>query len=522
MRRGPDTSAEPSADGARANDRPRRDEYAVIDLGSNSFHLHVVRVLDGESRYLDRYRDAVRLADGLRADGTIDPAKQEQALAVIRRYGERIAGFPAENVRAIGTSAFRHARKATAFVRRAEHALGRPIDIISGREEARLIYLGIITEEQPKANRRFIVDIGGGSSEFIYGEGRKPVCIDSVNIGNISLSRSVFDGRALTDELFRSTASDVSETLRGTDVYRRRGSFQITLGASGTLRLIAELISNLGIGSELITREAFDQLCERFVVRGERKPFLKAGLLEQRLRTFPGALAILAAIFDAFSLKQIEVTRAGVRQGLLHDMLLLPRGEDRKQVTLASLMERHRVDRAQVKRVRSFALSHLDDIRSGLGMPRREAERLLRWAAALHEIGLTINYSGYHKHGAYIVRNSEMAGFTRLERARLAFLILNHRKRIKLEKTDANDRAPLPLLFLFRLAWLLHRTRIDRDPPVRELAVNRDTFTVVIEPGWLEHHPLVARQLERERERWREVGVELAISEHAVTRALSN
>ncbi len=486
-------------------------DYAVVDLGSNSFHLHVIRVQHSEWRNIDRHREVVRMAEGLLPNGRITPQKQEEALHVLSRYGERIAGFHPGNVRVIATSAFRHASKSKGFLRNAESALGFPIDVIPGEEEARLIYLGIVTDDAPREKKRFIIDIGGGSTEFIYGEGRKPVCIDSVELGNISLTRNVFQDRKLTKDLFKTTVTDVVEALRATRVYGHRKSFQAVVGASGSMRLVAGLINDLGLGSNSIEPQPLAKLTKLFIDKDTRQRVIDAGVPAERVETFPGALALCTGIMKAFELDRIGITRAGVRAGILYDMLLLPRGEDRRRITLTRWMERHGVDRVQRDRVFEFVNNHLPDILPHLPKDCVMPGEMLSWASDLHEIGLTINYSGYHKHGAYLIKNSDLPGFTRLEQGRLAFLVMNHRKRIKLDQIDPDDIVPMPLLFLFRMAWALHRKRATIDDPVEELRVTDNGFVVEFVPDWLHRHPLVSRQLAREQERWLEIGYTLKL-----------
>jgi exopolyphosphatase / guanosine-5'-triphosphate,3'-diphosphate pyrophosphatase len=488
-------------------------EYAIIDLGSNSFHLHVIRLMENEWRHIDHHRDVVKLVDGLLPGGDIELSKQEEALQVLKRYGERIHGFHQGHVRIIGTSAFRHARKASTFFREAEAALGFPIDIVSGEEEARLIYLGIVSEDAPREKKRFIIDIGGGSTEFIYGEGRKPVCIDSVNLGNISLTKNVFEDGKLTPERFKTTVADIVEVLRATNVYKYRKSFQVVLGASGTPRLIATLITALELGSDGITPDALKKLTKKFVVKGKQKAVIQAGLPEERLASFPGALALMTGIMKAFELERIQITTAGVRQGIMHDMLLLPEGENRRRKTLTRWMDRHHVDRGQRDLVYGFAHAHLHEINSSIEHDCSAPEELLSWASDLHEIGLTINYSSYHKHGAYLIKNSDLPGFTREERGKLAFLVLNHRKRIKLDRLDPVDAVPMPLLFLFRMAWAIYRKRAPIQDPVQQIRVVENGFIAKFQPGWLHEHPLVAQQLAQEQDRWREVGLVLKLAD---------
>ena len=512
MKPGQDTSGKPKANSTDLKTTPDdlRHEYAIVDLGSNSFHLHVIRVLDGEWRHMDHHREVTKLVDGLLPDGIIEPSKREEVLLVLRRYGERITGFSSGNVRVIGTSAFRQLRRDSQLFRESEAALGFPIDIISGEEEARLIYLGIISEDAPQERKRFIIDIGGGSTEFIYGEGRSPVCIDSVALGNISLTRNVFEGRELTADLFKATVADVAEALCATKVYDCRESFEVVLGASGTMRLVASLIEQMELGSGGIELKPLKNLTKMFI-KNKTNSFIRAGLPEERVASFPGALALLTGIMKTFELDRIRITKAGLRQGILHDMMMVPDGKDRRIATLTRLMDRHKVDRLQRDRVYDFAAAHLDEIRLDLPSSLCSPKRLLRWAADLHEIGLTINYSSYHKHGTYLIRHSDFPGFTREEQGHLAFLVLNHRKRIKLDRLKVEDAVPMPLLFLFRMAWALNRKRTSIEDPVRALRVVQSGFEAEFQPGWLHEHPLVARQLAREQERWLEVGYTLKL-----------
>jgi exopolyphosphatase/guanosine-5'-triphosphate,3'-diphosphate pyrophosphatase len=484
---------------------------AAIDLGSNSFHCQVARVVGDQFYPLDNLREPVRLGAGLGADKVLDEAAQERALACLERFGERLRGLDRHAVRAVGTNTLRVAKNAKAFLKRARAALGFPIEVIAGREEARLIFIGVQHGLPPLKDERLVVDIGGGSTEFIIGSKLKPQRLESLFMGCVSFSLRYFADGKLTRAAFKRAEIAARNELQPIVSRFSRRHWSEAIGSSGTARALAEIAQANGFGDGTITQAALEKLRASMTRAGDAEHLVLNGIRPDRVPVLPGGLAILSAVLSELDIPQMTVASGGMREGLLYDLLGRVHRHDMRDVTVAQFMHRYQVDAPQARRVAALALT----LYRQLGADEREDDAgvlLLDWAAKLHEIGISVAYSGYHKHSAYILEKADMPGFSRDEQAELARLVLAHRRSLKkiqsqLEDNGVDWRGVLAL----RLTVLFYRGRTDVALPSIQAKAQGTRFRLAVDPAWLEVNPLTAAALRDEALEWERLGRELRI-----------
>ena len=489
--------------------------FAAVDLGSNSFHLVVARVLGDWVSIVDRLRDPVRLAGDLDAQGRLSPEGLERMITSLERFRQRLEGIPTERILATGTNTFRAAREPKDLLARAQEALGAPIQILSGQEEARLIYLGVARELPPSERRRLVIDIGGGSTECILGRGNRPVHTDSLHMGCVSWSQRFFPDGKLTRDRFRKaeTAAKLElETLQ--DRFTRMG-WSDAFGSSGTILAIGRILGSLDVNAKTIDRSGLKRLRKAMLEAGSVKALSLPGLDGDRRPVLPGGLAILRAAFDMLGIQELSPMKAALREGLLYEQIGRFGGDDMRESTVQGMLERYHVDLRQAERVERLAARFFEDVREGWKLNEEDA-RFLRWAAFLHEIGLAISYSGYHKHGAYVIENSNLPGFSLQEKHRLALLVREHRRKFRVELFDELSgglrRRTRRLGVLLRLAVRLNRMRSDHPLPRILAAADGGRVQLSFPEGWLEEHPLSRADLEDEAWVLGQAGFELTTS----------
>jgi len=488
---------------------------AAVDLGSNSFHLIIGRDIGGQLSVLDRLRDPVRMAAGLDDSGRLSEETVERMLESLGRFAQRLRGIPKWRKRAIGTNAFRNAKKPRDLLARTSEALEIPIEVLSGVEEARLIYLGVAHGQPEIDGSRLVVDIGGGSTECILGEGFKPRFLDSFDMGCVSYSREFFPQGELTKKGFRK--AEVAAKLElGTVVRRfREAGWSACVGSSGTINSIATILHELGETDGPITLPALKSLRKRLIAAESTAKVDLPGLTGDRLPVLAGGLAILKAVFESMHIESMRPSREALREGLLYDLLGRIRHEDVRDRTIRSLSERYSVDVEQARRVERTALQCLGQVADAWKIDRERAEQLLSWAAHMHEIGLSLSYNGHHRHGAYILANSTLPGFSRQEQARLAAIVLGHRRKLSLATFDELPaewrETVLHLCLLLRIAVRLNRSRRSAVTPQFELRALKNGLEIDFPGEWLERHPLTNADLEEEGRLLRGAGLVLQI-----------
>jgi exopolyphosphatase/guanosine-5'-triphosphate,3'-diphosphate pyrophosphatase len=495
----------------------RHETLAAVDLGSNSFHLQIGRVVDRQIYPLDAVREVVRLGAGLTGEKRIDRATQTNALEALAKFGERLRGFPPGAVRAVGTNALRVAKNAPAFLREARAALGFPIGVISGREEARLIYLGVAHSLKPSAERRLVVDVGGGSTELIVGTGFEPQLTESLYMGCLSYSLKYFaEGRI---DKARMKAAELAARQELSSIAReyRGAGWREAVGSSGAARSIENILRENGFAAAGITREGLERL-RSLLVKLERADVERiAGLRPSRAAVLPGGVAILRAVLDELDIETMHVSEGALRHGVLYDLLGRVEHRDMREATVAQFVRRYHVDAEQAERVKALALSIYDALTPGAALqdPDRdddEDRQMLGWAARLAETGLSIAHAQYHKHSAYVLANADMPGFSRMEQARLARLVLAHRGKLAKMHDAGLESADWRLVLALRIASLILRSRSDARLPFLRVAADAGGFAIDLPQSWLEESPLSAAALEAEADHWKAVGMRLAVN----------
>ena len=492
-----------------------RDLIAAVDLGSNSFHLVVARLSNDQLVVVDRLREMVRLGGGLDESGRLSKEISQTALECLARFGQRLAEIPPENVRAAGTSALRRVRGRREFLQRAEKALGHSIQVISGIEEARLVYLGAARSLPPDGRRRLVMDIGGGSTELIVGEGLEPMALESLHMGCVSMTNRFFPGGEITEQAFRQAELAASLELRPIkNTFRHMGWVNV-VGASGTIRAVGKLVQELR-GESLITPAGLDALRSMMIADGEINRDHLPGLSPERGPVLVGGLAVLNQLFKTFNIREMQVAEGALREGLLHDLMGRLAHEDAREQSTRTMQMRYNVDRQQAERVEATALDLLEAVVVPWGLGSTLARKVLSWAARLHEIGLDIAHSKYQKHGAYLLEHADMPGFPKDEQYLLSCLVCNHRRKVH---EDTVKRLPKAwhlktwrLISLLRLAVLLNRSRAPNHLPVMEVSVSGETLRVSFPEGWMEQHPLTLADLRQEENFLRKSPISLEFS----------
>jgi exopolyphosphatase/guanosine-5'-triphosphate,3'-diphosphate pyrophosphatase len=489
---------------------------AAVDLGSNSFHMVVARAHHGHPAIVDRLREMVRLASGLGEHGYLDGESQVRALACLRRFGQRIRDMHAHQVRVVGTNTLRRARNADAFLSAAEEALGHPVEVISGMEEARLIYLGVSHHTDTAEGLNLVIDIGGGSTELIIGEGYEPRHLESLAIGCVGLSQRHFGDGKLSQKRFDRARLATRLELRPVAAIFRRLGWSRAIGSSGTVRAARDVAQELGLLESSVTLPALEAVIEAMIKAKRIQALELPGLAEDRRPVFPGGVAIFAEVMNTLRIEQIEISSGALREGLLYDMLGRLHHEDTRERAIRAMQKRYHVDVEQAERVEATAAALLGDVQRAWHLGEERYRQLLVWAARLHEVGLDIAHSRYHQHGGYLLANADLPGFVRLEQKLLAALVAFHRR--KVEDPFLNDLPPtwrvpmFKLIVLLRLAVLLNRTRSPVELPKVELSPGNDLLELKFPPDWLSANPLTEADLEQEQAWLKARGFELRVA----------
>ncbi|MFU8802360.1 MAG: exopolyphosphatase [Bradymonadaceae bacterium] len=475
---------------------------AAVDLGSNSFHMVIARVHDGQVQVLDRIKEMVRLAGGLGPDNNLSDEARDRAMETLTRFGERVRGMEEGSVRAVGTNTLRKAKNSRAFIAQIEDALGHPVEIISGLEEARLVYMGVAYSLQSGPGRRLVIDIGGGSTEFIIGQGFEPAHRDSKYMGCVSYSRAYFPDGVIDAARFDQAVLAARQELESMAGKFSAIGWDICIGASGTIKAIGQICEENGYSRGGITLAGMQKIRRKLIKLGAAKHQKINGLAEDRVPVFPGGLAILIAAFESLGIKRMLVSDGALREGLMYDLFGRIRHQDIREQTVANMCARYGVDMVHAERVENTAAELLDQVRDDWELEEPYWEKMMRWASKLHEIGLAITHSSYNKHGSYLVENSDMPGFSRQDQQLLWALVRSHRRTFVphryVNMTNKFSRSGKRLTVLLRLAHLLNRSRRDGFLPSIKVRAQGRTITLQFPPGWLENMPLTRTALEEE------------------------
>lgn len=470
----------------------------------------------GQLIIIDRLRETVRLSEGLVDNGALAVPARERALQCLSRFGERLRDMRASSVRAAGTSTLRRAKDSKGFLRDAERALGHPIEVISGIEEARLIYSGVTHSMPPHDGLRLVMDIGGGSTELILGQATEPKALESLHLGCVAMTERYFGGGVLSADAFDKARVAARLELRPVKAFFRDSADIQSIGTSGTILATEAVARTLGIvESGGLTGEAVEELIRRVTAFGHITKIDLPGLSERRAQVWPGGLAILVELLAVLRIRGLQISDGALREGLLYDQLGRLQHEDARERTVVAMAARYNVDAAQADRVAASSMRLLELCKGDWKLESQLAMRILSWAARLHEIGLDISHDGYQRHGAYIAENADMPGFPWTEQRFLAALILCQRRSLNLQ---AFDRLPgswqkpgLRLALLLRLAVLLNRNRSSEPLPAIDLQVGKSYIALHFPAHWLDDNPLTVADLDRERDYLRQVGYDLQV-----------
>ncbi len=480
----------------------RPQTLAVVDLGSNSFRLEIGRVEGDQIFRLDTWRETIRLGAGVDARGRITPFARKTALASLKRIGERLRGLHPSAVRAVGTNVFRAAKNAAQFLPKAEAALGFPIDVIGGHEEARLIYLGVAHVLPPSPRPRLVIDIGGGSTELVIGRDLNPERLDSLKIGCVGMTQRFFADGSLRADTFAAAETHARSEIEAVEREFGREHWHDAYASSGTALALAEILEENGLSTGGITPDGLARLRKRMIGAGHINRLRLAGLKPERAQVLAGGFVIMVAALAELGVARANPVGGALRLGVLYDLLGRTVERDSRSVTVEGFLERYRVDRPHARRVAAMAKSLY---RKAAPKPDGESEQRLEWAAMLHEIGYTVSHTGFHRHGAYILENADMPGFSAQDQERIALLVLGCRGGLDKIVDRLSDPGLRTKVLALRLAVLFHHARRPVDaPPIALRVGGRIGFGV--SQRWLRAHPLTAHLLAKERQEWAAAG----------------
>lgn len=479
--------------------------YAAIDLGSNSFHMLIIRMNDKKIEIVDREKDMVQIARGLEKRA-LSVEVQQRAITCLQKFSERLRDIPPQQIRAVGTKTLRAAKNARQFLQEATTALGVPIEIISGYEEARLVYSGLAHTVSDNDNQRLVIDIGGGSTELVIGKGYAPFLMESLSLGCASFTQRFFAAGVNKGSMQEAYLAACTEMLQIRNKYRKL-AWQLAYGTSGTMKAIAQLLE-LENGA-IITREGVEKLSRETVDNGG---ITTSKLPKLRREVLPAGIAILRAIFDTLGIDTLRVANATLKEGLIYDTIGRFSDKDIRAATVQRIGEQYAIDIDQATRVSQTALQLWKQI-SSPNIPGISRTKILGWAAQLHEIGLNISHSGYHHHGHYILKHSDLAGFGRYEQQILAKLVNCHRKKLDSESlagmSEAVKACFISLIICLRLAVVLHRRRDNNLEMMPKINVEDNKYSLKFAGLSLEDSPLTTAGLEQEAHYLKNIGIKL-------------
>ncbi|GAA4342355.1 exopolyphosphatase [Variovorax defluvii] len=497
---------------------------AAVDLGSNSYRLEIGRVDHGQIHRAEYLKETVRQGNGLDGARNLTPEAMQRGWDALARFGERLAGFKRSQVRAVATQTLREARNRDEFLLRARTILGFNIDVIPGREEARLIYQGVAHmlphTDASNRERRLVVDIGGRSTELIIGQALEAKVMESYRVGSVAWSMKHFPEGQFTTAAFRAAEVAAKAVLDDALTTYVPDLWDVAYGASGTIGAVGDVLAAAGGEPGLITRDGLEWLVERLLKAGSADRLRIEGMREDRKAVIGGGVSVLRAVFDLLELEEMRVAQGALRHGVLYE--LLERDEsvaDLRTTTVARLASRFAVDMAQARRVSDTAAilyQQLEPASRGAATTSRPGRNLRKigWAAQLHEIGIHISHSDYHKHGAYILDNTDAPGFALNEMHWLSQLVLGHRGKLRKLGAMLDDETFVGQLLALRLAVILCHAR--RDPDLEGLRLARpDTrlFVLGCRRDWADIYPQSAHLLREETLAWQKTGVRLELED---------
>ena len=488
---------------------------AAIDMGSNSFHLAIARVDHGEVKKVASMSEKVQLAAGLDEKKILTEAAQQRGLACLSRFVGRLGSVQPNRLRIVATNALRQAKNGHEFIQKAAEILPKHIEIIAGREEARLIYLGV-SHTMVNSGRRLVIDIGGGSTELIIGEEFEPIHTESLQMGCVAFTKAFFVDGEINQKSFDKAVVAARKELSGIANTYKEAGWDTVVGSSGTIKACRQITVNMGWSNEKeeLTRDGLDKLKEKLLKYKHVAEMEFDGLKEDRRAVLPAGIAILYAIFDVLELDKLVYSDGALREGVMYDLLGRFQHEDIRDRSVQALMGRYNADPKQAERVVNMAQHLFDGVADSLKLTTEDSD-LLRRAAYLHEIGLAISHAGYHRHGAYLLQHSDIAGFSQIDQNHLSHLVAHHRRKLRsdarVDVMKVGGNKLVYLCLLLRLAVLLNHSRSDQMLPAIELTVGNAQQWQLSVSGNAAQWPLLVADLHDEQAQFKHWDVELDI-----------
>ncbi len=492
--------------------------YAAIDLGSNSFHMIIARESHGQIQIIDKHKEMIRLRAGLDKSGYLTPEAFSSAIECLKRFGQLLKNIPYHQVRAVGTNTLRNAKNSQKFLQEARKALGHGIQIIAGQEEARLIYLGVCHGLPHDDKQRLVMDIGGGSTEYIIGEGFQQKHLTSTEMGCVSITQKFFRDDEISEKKMVKAINRCRLTLRPHYMQLNHLGWQTAIGASGTIKAIGNILKENGWAKGEITLQGMNKIKQALIDAGSTQKAIDngvAGIKEERIPVLAGGLAILIATFEELKIDQMQVSSNALREGLVFDTLGRINEEDTRESAVTSMQTWLKVDLKQAERIAETSKMLHRQAHNSWQLRDQDYSyaKLLEWTAKLHESGMALSYKRYRHHSAYIVENSEIPGFTQQEKQMLGAMLLNHRGKFILEPFEAltapHNEKLIYLTVILRLAVRIHRGREDEMPNIILYIENDKDIHLEFDDDWLNQHPLTKMDLEIEAARLDAAGFHL-------------
>ena len=488
---------------------------AAIDMGSNSFHLAIARVDHGEVKKVASMSEKVQLAAGLDENKNLTEAAQQRGLACLSRFVGRLGSVQPNRLRIVATNALRQAKNGHEFIQKAAEILPKPIEIIAGREEARLIYLGV-SHTMANSGRRLVIDIGGGSTELIIGEEFEPIHTESVQMGCVAFSKAYFTDGEINQKSFDKAVNAARKELSGIANTYKAAGWDTVVGSSGTIKACRQITVNMGWSNEReeLTRDGLEKLKEKLLKYKHVSEMEFDGLKEDRRAVLPAGIAILSTVFDVLGVDKLVYSDGALREGVMYDLLGRFQHEDVRDRSVHALMGRYNADSKQAERVVTTAQHLFDNVAQKLELSSDDSD-LLRRAAYLHEIGLAISHSGYHRHGAYLLQHSDIPGFSQIDQNHLSHLMAHHRRKLRgdarVDVMKVGGSKLIYLCLLLRLAVLLNHSRSDEMLPAIELSVDNAQQWQLSVSGDAKQWPLLVADLHDEQVQFKHWDIDLHI-----------
>lgn len=492
------------------------DLVAAVDLGSNSFHMVVARQILGQIRIIDRIKEHIYLADGLDADKNLSEAAQLRALDCLSIFGQRLAAIDAKNVRIVATNTLRTMKNAQHFIIQAERCLGHRIEIIAGREEARLIYLGVAHDKPPQKGKRLVIDIGGGSTEFVIGKGFTILERESLQLGCYANIKRFFPDKKLSAQKWQLAKTQISVDMQPFKARFKSLAWKEVFGSSGTIKALSDIAKAKNISDGSLSLGVLQQLSRELIRFGSFSQIRWPQMSTSRRKSIAGGLLTLEAAFEVLDIERMHTSDFALREGALFDIIGRTQEHDSRIESVKALQNRYSIDTAQAERVELYTMGLFDQVKKYWQLTPFDRDAL-SWACKLHEIGLCVSHSHHHHHGSYLLEHSDISGFSKTEQQLISLLVRNQRRTIHMKSLLqlSEDRAisALRCILLLRISVLFFRSHTSDRVPKLKLKVSKNKLSLIISKKWLSTNPLTESDLESERNYLKAAEISLDIIE---------